>query len=276
MSDARSLLKAKRAERGVAPKARAGPAARINLKVDAAETQASRKGKRKLDNGGVELPDVRPAAPAAHEPSPPHDKRRRIEDTSGGFPSDFFSDASRSLPIAGDDDSDDEEPEGPSTSNPSNFTQTSSSTNPPSTSTLKASGAPAAPNSNIDDEFAAFERAIQAASKATAKQDANLAAYAKATVSAEPELIDEDTIARSGFPPPELSKQEQERRQQEAEEQNAIDEQRRKEEEERELIMDRLVEEERAQEDADAKVTALKARLEAIRLKRAAKKAGAS
>jgi zinc finger protein 830 len=59
------------------------------------------------------------------------------------------------------------------------------------------------------------------------------------------------------------------------EDETEIDKSRKRLQEERELIMDRLLDEERAQEDADAKVSALKARLQAIKLKRAARKAGA-
>lgn len=58
------------------------------------------------------------------------------------------------------------------------------------------------------------------------------------------------------------------------EDETEIDRRKRELQEERELVMDRLIEEERAQEDADAKVNALKSRLEAIKLKRAAAKAG--
>ena len=49
---------------------------------------------------------------------------------------------------------------------------------------------------------------------------------------------------------------------------------RRKEQEERELIMDRLIEEERAQEEADERVGLLKAKVEAMKRMREAKKAG--
>ena len=55
---------------------------------------------------------------------------------------------------------------------------------------------------------------------------------------------------------------------------------RRKEQDERELIMDRLLEEEQAQEEADARVSVLKNKLDALRKKReaakAAKKGGVS
>jgi zinc finger protein 830 len=53
------------------------------------------------------------------------------------------------------------------------------------------------------------------------------------------------------------------------------EEQTRKQREEKELIMDRILEEERAQEDADERVAALKARLVAVKAKRVAAKAKA-
>ena len=46
-----------------------------------------------------------------------------------------------------------------------------------------------------------------------------------------------------------------------------------KEQEGRELIMDRLMEEEQAQEEADARVTALKTKLEALKARREAARA---
>jgi zinc finger protein 830 len=46
--------------------------------------------------------------------------------------------------------------------------------------------------------------------------------------------------------------------------------------EEAELVMDRLMNEERAQEEADARVSVMKARLEAMRRQREAKRAKAS
>ena len=94
--------------------------------------------------------------------------------------------------------------------------------------------------------------------------------YDRATLVAEPQLV-EDTFLE-GFPPSargtvdraaggtKLTPEPEE-------------EQTRKQREEKELIMDRILDEERAQEDADDRVTALKARLAAVKAKRVATKA---
>lgn len=273
MADARSLLKAKRLERGVA----AIPARAAGGSLRAKEGERLRKGKRKLENstGSVDV------VPAVSQPL--SDKRRRIENPeievestsaeNGGFPADFFSDPSRKLRTADDDDDEgDDDNEVPSNPEPASLLAQPKPLQP--TTPARKTAQP-----NIDDEFVAFERAIQAASRP--KRDTYLEAFSKATISAEAELVSE---VPDGFPPsvleqsgggdvvspsganaddavPEIGETE-------------IDRQRRKGEEERELIVDRLLEEERAQEDADAKVSALKARLEAIKLKRAARKAG--
>jgi len=282
MADARSLLKAKRLERGTAAVPTRGG---LRAKED---ERLLRKGKRKLENTNAVLP----ASSSVVEP--PSDKRRKIEameletvstpppPADNGFPADFFSDPSRKLPTAdGDDEYDNEEDED----------QQSSNVAPPSLP-FPSQSQPKLPQPitankalpSIDDEFAAFERAIQTASRP--KRDTNLEAYSQATVSAEAELVSE---VPDGFPPSVLERQREgggdagpssgsanaaDAAAAPEEDETEIDQRRRKEEEERELIMDRLVDEERAQEEADAKVTALKARLEAIKLKRAAKKAG--
>jgi zinc finger protein 830 len=277
MADARSLLKAKRLERGTA----AVPTRSATGGLRAKEDERLRKGKRKLENAAS---SVVPQMSSVAEPL--SDKRRRIEEpetgaelttsaANGGFPADFFSDPSRQLPIAEDDDDDEEEEPSnaaPPTSLPS---QSQSQPKMPQSTPANKTAPP-----SIDDEFAAFERAIQAASRP--RRDPNLEAFSTATISAEAELV---LDVPDGFPASVLEQREGGGNTVSSSGANAgdaapeedkteIDRRRRKEEEERELIMDRLVEEERAQEDADAKVSALKARLEAIKLKRAAKKAG--
>lgn len=128
---------------------------------------------------------------------------------------------------------------------------------------------------SVETEFEAFERAIAAASAKrapTAPQDI----FARATVFAEPELVDVDALEANGFPP-EVSSTDGPSKAGEAgapeeEEETEAQKARRKEFEEKELIMDRIVEEERAQEEADDKVRSLKARLEAIKKQRELKK----
>ncbi|KAF8920137.1 hypothetical protein CPB85DRAFT_1428958 [Mucidula mucida] len=87
--------------------------------------------------------------------------------------------------------------------------------------------------------------------------------YESATVFAEPVMAPE---VPEGFPPQEQA---------EAVEETVDEEElrRRKAQDERELIMDRLLDEERAQEDADMKVTVMKNKLDAIKKRREAAKA---
>ncbi|KAI5987166.1 hypothetical protein EDC04DRAFT_2822958 [Pisolithus marmoratus] len=92
-------------------------------------------------------------------------------------------------------------------------------------------------------------------------------AYDRATVVSEPQLISQ---VDEGFP---KQSQSEEGRVQQSEVAFQSDEEtmrQRKEREERELILDRLVEEERAQEEADMRVSVMKNRLEAVRRKRMA------
>ena len=83
-----------------------------------------------------------------------------------------------------------------------------------------------------------------------------LEAYQSATVVAEAELVPEDS--QRGFPAEDVA------------EAVTVDKQdeRRRDEDEREMILDRLLDEERAQEDADMRVDLMKKRLEAAKRKR--------
>lgn len=114
----------------------------------------------------------------------------------------------------------------------------------------------AVPPSAIDLEWQKFQEAV-------INVPEQHEAYDRATVMAEPVLAVEAT----GFPGGTLDEGEGVR------EPGVLDEgelRRQKEQEERELIMDRLLDEERAQEEADAKVTVLKSRLEALKKQREA------
>jgi len=138
-------------------------------------------------------------------------KRVKV-DGNGGFPMDFFSDSSRQLPVA-DNDSDEEMADVDAPPAP---TQTG-------------------PKSALDLELERFERQV---ARAPNHQDT----YDSATVFAEAQLVDETP---EGFPPREGDEAI-------AEQEPEIDEEelrRRKEQDERELIMDRLLDEERAQEE---------------------------
>lgn len=183
------------------------------------------------------------------------DKKRKVETTQpsapGGFPQDFFSDPSRGPILLPEDDEDDE--------------RDADGAADASTSQPAAAAASGAPKNEVDLEYERFQRellATTAAASSADKQDA----FQRATVFAEPVAASTDI---AGFPPtsapepaeaapPELTEEELRQK---------------KEQEERELIMDRLLEEERAQEDADTKVLMLKNRVEALRKKREEAKA---
>jgi zinc finger protein 830 len=191
------------------------------------------------------------------------------------FPADFFSDPGRAPPRKGDDDDDEmDHDHGPD---------------------AKAGAAPppAQPKTQFDMEWDAFERDMQqglSSSRPAAGENESPAAadpqeaYARATVAAEPELVvsrfeeglpvDHGAIAREGTAMAgagagaggtdleggrKVSEEELERR--------------RKERDERELIMDRMMEEERAQEDAYGRVALLKNRVQMLKQKRELAKA---
>jgi zinc finger protein 830 len=153
----------------------------------------------------------------------------------GMLPGDFFSDSSRAPlpPPSDDDDDDDDDPE---------------------------AMAPVTPAPSVLDlEWEKFQRTVLYPPDAAE-------AYDRATVFAEPELASETP---EGFPPQQSDTPE-------VEVPNKMDAEqarRQKEQDERELIMDRLLDEEAAQEEADMKVTVMKGRLEALRKKREAAKA---
>lgn len=245
MADVRALLKAKRSERGTITKPVKSAAAARLAKGD----EEKRKGKRKLEE---DIPSV-PSASADHS----QEKRRKVDD-EGGFPADFFSDPSRAPPPASPSDDEDND-------------DSSSIPQPPPLTTTSSSA--------IDSEWEAFQRAINAVSQPPSRPT-NQDAFARATIAAEPELItnlptgfpssvldrndDVEATAEEGVAPRVVPEPGLEAEPEESE----GDKYKRKEREERELIMDRLLDEERAQEEADAKVSALKARLELVKKKR--------
>ena len=165
------------------------------------------------------------------------------DQSNSGFLADFFSDPSRAIPIPNDED-EDEEPSG-TASKPT-------------------------VNSQLDLEWTQFERDVLAG---PATEDQNRDIYDRATLVSEPQLV-EDTLPE-GFPPSAaparggVNGAAEPTLEPEPEEEGEAKKQR----EEKELIMDRILEEERAQEDADERVAALKARLAVVKAKRAATKA---
>ncbi|KAI0059182.1 hypothetical protein BV25DRAFT_1146386 [Artomyces pyxidatus] len=172
-------------------------------------------------------------------------KRQRTEEVepAGGFPADFFSDPSRAPPPR-DADADDED-----------VVMGDDAGGGPSSG-------PAPALSELDREWESFEKAVLQAPPPPDRDPQET--FARATVFAEPELA---PIVPDGFPPREgdaLEAADAMRDDRLSEE----EERRKKQLEERELIMDRLLEEERAQEEADSRVSVLKGRLDLLKKKR--------
>ncbi|KAG6909981.1 hypothetical protein DXG01_013981 [Tephrocybe rancida] len=171
-------------------------------------------------------------------------KRRRVGPAPGSFPADFFSDPSRAPIIS--PESDDEEA--------------------PAESRIQTDGPPPfnEPPTAIDLEYERFQREMLGA--AANLHEKREEAYERATIMAEPELAEIDETP-GGFPAQDQQMDVDAEKQKQSEEEVA---RRQKEQDERELIMDRLLDEERAQEEADQRVTTMKARLEALKQKRGA------
>ncbi|KAF9474683.1 hypothetical protein BDN70DRAFT_299366 [Pholiota conissans] len=204
-----------------------------------------------VDEDEEEIPEQAPTGKrkATGDVEPPNEKKRKVEASAKGskssFPSDFFSDPSRapaSLLSPDSDEGENEEAAG----------EGSTAAQP----TLVPK------DSVVDLEYERFQRELLASAAAAANPRE---AYERATVAAE--AVPASTEI-AGFPPsgtevaepapPELTEEELRRK---------------RDEEERELIMDRLLEEERAQEDADTRVLLLKNKLDSLRRKRELAKA---
>ena len=176
---------------------------------------------------------------------------------SRSFPADFFSDPSRA-PLRDDEDEDGMDQDQETT---------------------------AAPKSQFDMEWEAFERDLQqqqqrpvgGAEAAVVVVDDARVVHARATIAAEPELV-------SGFVGLPAGAQEEgvgvgvgvgegEWEGRKAVAMSEEEERKRKEMDERELIMDRFVEEERAQEDAYNRVAMLRNKVQMLKQKRELAKA---
>ncbi|KAI0956451.1 hypothetical protein AcV7_006854 [Taiwanofungus camphoratus] len=214
------------------------------------EEERARQRKRKAEDADADEEDADDADDAT-----PSSKKQRMEEEEeeeeqrdvpqpavparpAGFPADFFSNPSRAPPPPSDDDGSDDE------------------TAPPA-----AAAAAAAAPSAIDAEWEQFQAAVIDAPDARE-------AYERATVFAEP-VLSVETL--QGFPAREGPADG------ETEERPVVPDEgelrRRRGQEERELIMDRLLEEEQAQEEADAKVSVLKNKLDALKKQREAARA---
>jgi zinc finger protein 830 len=154
--------------------------------------------------------------------------------STSNLPLDFFSDPSRApLPSFNDPDGEGETGETAALTKPTD----------------------GGGDSSLDQEWVQFQQSVINAPDSAATYD-------RATIFAEPELVSDPT---EGFPTHDdhgahaspVTRVDE-------------DERRRKDQEERELIMDRLMDEERAQEEADMKVTIMKNKLAALRKRREA------
>lgn len=187
------------------------------------------------EDEGIEAKRRRVSGSADEDDQDDDQQRPASPAAKGGFPADFFSDPSRA-PLPPSEDTDEEDAPGAR----------------PAPAALATKGA-------MDEEWERFQASVVNAPDVHE-------AYERATVFAEPELAPE---VPEGFPPQAADDTQ--------DEQNAVPDEaeirRRKEQDERELIMDRLWEEERVQEEADAKVSLLKSRLEAVKRQREARKA---
>ena len=161
------------------------------------------------------------------------DKKLKLAEAAKGFPADFFSDPSRA-PVLLSDDSENEE------GSPSTIPQR-----------------PDAPKTDVDLEYERFQRELLSVADP-------VETFKRATIAAEPVAAPENV----GFP----VKHEDVPMEGTADP-NENELRKKQEQDEKELIMDRLLEEERAQEDADTRVLLLKNKIELMRRKRQEAKA---
>jgi zinc finger protein 830 len=209
-----------------------------------AKEDAKLLGKRKAVDGDDGLLDEVTKKPKLHSDDEEPQSTAQLNTPATGFPSDFFSDPSRAI-VIGDSDSEEDERD---------------KDNPPPAVTAPQTQAV------LDIEWARFQQAVVNTPVEVDPREN----YERATIFAEPQLSAEipegfpsSVVPESGVEPgPETT----------AVQKDEGEERRKREEEEKELIMDRLLDEERAQEEADERVNALKARLDLLRQKRMAAK----
>ena len=188
------------------------------------------------------------------------------------FPQDFFSDPARAPPPPASDDDEMDQDQDQDQDGKTKTTKTTATATAP-------------PKSQFDMEWAAFERDMQGLRQGgvTDGAETTTTTYAHATIAAEPELVPRF----EGLPVSSDPSAAQDGAEAKAEQGTGVEEpgrkkkglseeeekRRRKERDERELIMDRLLEEERAQEDAYGRVALLKNRIQMLKQKRELAKA---
>lgn len=224
---------------------------RVNV-TKAREAKALRVQKEEEERRKIE--DSKRKAEADDEPVA---KRRRLSDDEDddeepklngtkkqAFPADFFSDPSRAPRITNSDDEDEDE----------------------DNEEVAPSAQANVPKTDVDLEYERFQAAL-ANTNGEDEEEEKLDAYNRATVAAEPEILHNTMDGIPQQTEGELIDELLPKGETEEEKQKRI------EREERELIMDRLLEEERAQEEADSRVGLLKSKLEALKKAREAKRA---
>jgi len=253
-----------------------------SARTTTATAMSKRKAEEEGPDGGDDDLDERMEVETT-EPSRPGKRQRTEEREVGGaeevqanananasssssrrFPMGFFSDPARAPPLRGQDEDDED-------------------VDAMDQDEKEEKGTTTAPKSRFDAEWDAFERDLQGLSSHPTRQgpgrsaeDATTTdpreAYARATIAAEPELVPGlvglPASSRQGGGAAQGSGEVDE---DEGGKKTAIseaEERRRKEMDERELIMDRFVEEERAQEDAYNRVALLRNRVQMLKQKR--------
>ena len=202
-------------------------------------------GKRKVEQDNSNDEEVHPAfGPSKkHKVAASNSLSKPTPEHPRTFPVNFFSDSSR-IPIPLVDDESSEKGEDNQVIIPQE-----------------------AVDNPLDLEWQMFREEVLTSESASTQADQPHETFKRATVFAEPELLQEYV---SGLPIRKPSQVVVETPQNEGESRK------RREEEEKELIMDRLFGEERAQEEADVKVVLLKDRLDALKKRRKDAKAARS
>ncbi|KAF9000760.1 hypothetical protein BDQ17DRAFT_1359498 [Cyathus striatus] len=207
--------------------------ARLKEEERAREEQRLEEERRLKEDERERLERGKRKADEDESESPGGEKKK--QKVAGGFPDDFFSDPTRMPLTAASDDEDD--------------AGAGDDGQPPASK----------PKSAIDLEYERFQQELLSAPDYRET-------YERATIVAEPEIAPETP---KGFPAMEQTPTDET-----VVKELTDDEARRlKDQDERELIMDRYMEEERAQEEADMRVVMMKTRLEGLRRKREAAKA---
>jgi zinc finger protein 830 len=205
--------------------------------AEALKAQAKRKQSEEMDDEDEQEERSTKRAKVVGGQTDEQESTAASSKPTKGFPAGFFSDPSKA-PVL-DEDEDEEV----------------------AADTLPTTQSTAQPQSQLDLEWEQFQKTVVNApavdGEAEAEDDRQVA-FARATVFAEPELVKNE---REGLPMDEAEETVEKPPPEETEEEKR----KRIEREERELIMDRLIEEERAQEEADSRVGLLKMKVEQLK-----------